>query len=79
LQHDILDKMLDKKGNFLSAVKHITGPNEDAWCKEKMLLAKGFKFEKKVLAKDKIEEYKRKRDVKAKGKILPQVPPLVKA
>jgi hypothetical protein len=42
-------------------------------------LAKGFKFEKKVMAKDKIEEYKRKRDVKAKGKILPQVAPLVKA
>jgi hypothetical protein len=64
LQSDILEKMLDKKGNFLSAVKHITGSNEDAWCKEKMLLGKGFRFEKKTLPKDKIAEFKRKRDLK---------------
>ena len=56
--------MLDKKGNFLSAVKHITGSNEDAWCKEKMLLGKGFRFEKKTLPKDKIAEFIRKRDLK---------------
>ena len=77
LQEDVLS-MFDKSGTFLNAVKHITGPNEDAWCREKQ--SKAFKFGKRVLFKDKIAEFKkRKRDAKLQSKILAAVPPMVKA
>jgi hypothetical protein len=45
-------------------VQHITGVNEDAWCREKEAKQAGFKFGKKIHARDKIAEYKRKRDLK---------------
>jgi hypothetical protein len=59
-----ITKMFDKSGNVQFAVQHITGANEDAWCREKEAKTAGFKFGKKIFAKDKITEYKRKRDLK---------------
>ena len=69
--------MFDKSGNMQYAVQHITGVNEDAWCREKEAKQAGFKFGKKIHARDKIAEYKRKRDLKQNSKILPVIKRLV--